>query len=104
MIIDPSTLSHNETYKLMMACIVPRPIAWVTTVSSNGVVNAAPFSAFCSVSTDPPMVGINVGRRGTKLKDTARNITATKQYVVNIADRVPSCRSCIRRPASTRLT
>jgi flavin reductase (DIM6/NTAB) family NADH-FMN oxidoreductase RutF len=86
MIIDPSTLSHNETYKLMMACIVPRPIAWVTTVSSNGVVNAAPFSAFCSVSTDPPMVGINVGRRGTKLKDTARNITATKQYVVNIAD------------------
>jgi flavin reductase (DIM6/NTAB) family NADH-FMN oxidoreductase RutF len=86
MIIDPSSLSHNDTYKLMMACIVPRPIAWVTSLGPDGIVNAAPFSAFCSVSTDPPMVGINIGRRGNTLKDTARNITATKEYVVNIAD------------------
>jgi flavin reductase (DIM6/NTAB) family NADH-FMN oxidoreductase RutF len=86
MIIDPSTLSHSDVYKLMMGCIVPRPIAWVTSVSPEGVVNAAPFSAFCSVSTDPPMVGINIGRRGQGLKDTARNITAAKEYVVNIAD------------------
>jgi flavin reductase (DIM6/NTAB) family NADH-FMN oxidoreductase RutF len=70
----------------MMGCIVPRPIAWVTSVSADGVVNAAPFSAFCSVSTDPPMVGINIGRRGTGLKDTARNIAAAREYVVNIAD------------------
>lgn len=86
MIIDPSTLSHNDVYKLMMACIVPRPIAWVTSLSPDGVVNAAPFSAFCSVSTEPPMVGVNIGRRGKALKDTARNITANKEYVINIAD------------------
>src|ERR1700754_4924050 len=86
MIIDPSTLSHADVYKLMMGCIVPRPIAWVTSMSKDGVVNAAPFSAFCSVSTDPPMVGINIGRRGAGLKDTARNIAASKEYVVNIAD------------------
>jgi len=86
MIIDPATLSHNEIYKLMMACIVPRPIAWVTSLSEAGVVNAAPFSAFCSVSTEPPMVGVNIGRRGKGLKDTARNIFAMKEYVINIAD------------------
>src|ERR1700742_246742 len=86
MIIDPSTLGHNDIYKLMMACIVPRPIAWVTSVSADGVVNAAPFSAFCSVSTEPPMVGVNIGRRGKGLKDTARNIIAANEYVINIAD------------------
>jgi flavin reductase (DIM6/NTAB) family NADH-FMN oxidoreductase RutF len=86
MIIDPTGLAHTDVYKLMMACIVPRPIAWVTTLGPNGVVNAAPFSAFCSVSTDPPMVGFNVGRRGKQLKDTARNISGTREYVVNIAD------------------
>lgn len=86
MIIDPGTLGHNDVYKLMMACIVPRPIAWVTSLSAEGVVNAAPFSAFCSVSTEPPMVGVNIGRRGNGLKDTARNIVAMKEYVINIAD------------------
>lgn len=86
MIIDPSTLGHNDVYKLMMACIVPRPIAWVTSMSPDGVVNAAPFSAFCSVSTEPPMVGVNIGLRGTALKDTARNIQTAKEYVINIAD------------------
>jgi flavin reductase (DIM6/NTAB) family NADH-FMN oxidoreductase RutF len=85
-IIDPSTLGHNDVYKLMMACIVPRPIAWVTSLSPDGVVNAAPFSAFCSVSTEPPMVGVNIGRRGKGLKDSARNILAMKEYVINIAD------------------
>jgi flavin reductase (DIM6/NTAB) family NADH-FMN oxidoreductase RutF len=86
MIIDPSKLAHDDVYKLMMGCIVPRPIAWVTSMSSDGVVNAAPFSAFCSVSTEPPMVGVNIGRRGKGLKDTARNILAAKEYVINIAD------------------
>lgn len=86
MIIDPSTLGHHDVYKLMMACIVPRPIAWVTSMTADGIVNAAPFSAFCSVSTEPPMVGVNVGRRGNALKDTARNIHARKEYVINIAD------------------
>lgn len=86
MIINPATLDHNEVYKLMMACIVPRPIAWVTSMSTEGIVNAAPFSAFCSVSTEPPMVGVNIGRRGKGLKDTARNILASNEYVINIAD------------------
>lgn len=86
MVIDPSTLSAPAIYKLLMGVIVPRPIAWVTSLSNTGVVNAAPFSSFCSVSTDPPMIGINIGRRGRGLKDTARNITARGEFVVNIAD------------------
>src|ERR1700761_3927229 len=86
MVIDPSGLAHTDVYKLMMACIVPRPIAWVTSLGPENIVNAAPFSAFCSVSTDPPMAGFNVGRRGSKLKDTARNILTMKEDVINIAD------------------
>jgi flavin reductase (DIM6/NTAB) family NADH-FMN oxidoreductase RutF len=79
-------LQAEAAYKLLTGIIVPRPIAWVTTLSPNGRVNAAPFSAFTFVSSHPPMVGINIGRRAGAYKDTARYIMERQEFVVNIAD------------------
>ena len=84
--INASTLGIEATYKLLTGIVVPRPIAWVTTLSPGGVVNLAPFSAFTFVSHQPPMVGINVGRKAGVMKDTANNIHATGEFVVNIPD------------------
>lgn len=79
-------LSVDEVYKLLIGLIVPRPIAWVTSLSLKGVVNLAPFSAFTYLSTEPPLIGISVMRRGDGLKDTAQNIADRRDFVVNIAD------------------
>lgn len=88
---DPMQIAADEldteaTYKLLTGLVVPRPIAWVTTCSPEGVTNLAPFSAFTFVSNRPPMVGISVGRKAGVLKDTARNILATGEFVVNVPD------------------
>ncbi len=85
--LDPKTLSAEESYKLMTGVVVPRPVAWVTTLSPSGGVNLAPFSTFTFVSPKPPMLAFSVGQRGGAYKDTARNILATEEYVVHIADR-----------------
>lgn len=72
------------TYNLLSSIIVPRPVAFVTTLGTNGVVNAAPFSFFNAVSTHPPIISIAIKQRTAQRKDTARNIIATKEFVVNI--------------------
>lgn len=79
-------IGAEATYKLLTGIVVPRPIAWVTTLSPQGGVNLAPFSAFTFVSNKPPMVGINVGRKAGVMKDTGNNVRATGEFVVNIAD------------------
>lgn len=79
-------LDPQQTYKLITAVVVPRPIAWVCTRSAAGVLNVAPFSAFTFVSNKPPMLGVNVGRKAGVLKDTGTNIRATGEYVVHIGD------------------
>ncbi|MCD0501995.1 flavin reductase family protein [Bordetella petrii] len=79
-------LNPEQTYRLMTGVVVPRPIAWVTTQGHEGVVNLAPFSCFTFVSNKPPMVGINMGRKAGVRKDTARNIHAAREFVVNIGD------------------
>lgn len=84
--IAPETLDEASAYKLMTGIVVPRPIAWVTTLNEDGGVNLAPFSAFTFVSTEPPMVGFNVGRRLGERKDTANNIHRCGEFVVNIGD------------------
>ena len=84
--IFASDVGPEATYKLLTGIVVPRPIAWVTTVSAAGVVNLAPFSAFTFVSNKPPMIGVNVGRKAGVMKDTGRNIHDTGEFVVNIAD------------------
>lgn len=84
--VDPATADAEITYRLLVGAVVPRPIAWVTTLSKSGRVNLAPFSCFTFVSSKPPMVAISVGRLRGKLKDTARNIAERAQFVVHIAD------------------
>jgi len=80
-------LNHADLYKLLVGSVVPRPIAWVTSMSATGVVNLAPFSAFTWVCHDPPLVGVAITRRRNgELKDTARNAVEHKSYVINIAD------------------
>lgn len=85
--LDPKTLPAEQAYRLITGIVVPRPVAWVTTLSSTGSVNLAPFSAFTFVSPKPPMLAISVGRKAGVYKDTARNILATEEFVVHIADR-----------------
>jgi|GEM_PF-55330 len=83
--IDPSGLDPRDAYRLMISVIVPRPIAWVSTVSPDGATNAAPFSYFQALGGKPPMVMIAVGDRRTgEHKDTRRNIEATGEFVINM--------------------
>jgi flavin reductase (DIM6/NTAB) family NADH-FMN oxidoreductase RutF len=83
--MDPDELSKQERYHLMISSIVPRPIAWVTTLDDSGVVNAAPFSFFNGISSSPPLVGVCVGRRRDgRPKDTLANAEATGEMVVNV--------------------
>ena len=80
-------LSRGQRYKLMTGLIVPRPIAFVTTLSADGVVNAAPYSFFNAISDEPPLVMLSIDMRadGTD-KDTGRNILASGEFVINLVD------------------
>jgi flavin reductase (DIM6/NTAB) family NADH-FMN oxidoreductase RutF len=84
MIFDMERLAPQDRYKIMTATIVPRPIAWVTTQSRAGVVNAAPFSFFNMMGNDPPTVAIGIMPNADVLKDTAANILETGELVVNL--------------------
>jgi flavin reductase (DIM6/NTAB) family NADH-FMN oxidoreductase RutF len=77
-------LDQRDKYRLLTSCIVPRPIAWVTSVSKDGIYNAAPFSYFTGVSIEPPLVLFAVERRHGEKKDTLINIEQTKEFVINI--------------------
>ncbi len=85
--VDFDLLTPYQRYKLMTGLIVPRPIALVTTINAQGVVNAAPFSLFNMIGEEPPLVLISLNRSAAgALKDTAVNILANEQFVVHIAD------------------
>jgi len=84
--LDPRTMSTQDTYRLMTGIVVPRPIAWVTSLSAAGVVNLAPFSAFTFLSMKPALLGINIGRKAGHRKDTANNIQRSGEYVVHVGD------------------
>jgi flavin reductase (DIM6/NTAB) family NADH-FMN oxidoreductase RutF len=85
--INIHEIERQEKYKLLIGCVIPRPIAWVTSVSADGVVNAAPFSYFNVACIDPMMISIAVIRKpGAVTKDTSRNIQATGDFVVNMVD------------------
>ncbi|CAA2142830.1 flavin reductase family protein [Hyphomicrobium sp. ghe19] len=88
---DFEKMTADDRYKILTSTIVPRPIAWVTTTSKDGVRNAAPFSFFTALSKDPPLLvlGISPGGDGS-LKDTARNILDTHEFVVNLVPRSAS--------------
>lgn len=86
MVIDPGTMPWRDAYKLMIGSIVPRPIAWVSTASKEGVLNLAPFSFFTAVCPDPMTICFSPMRRGTDgaKKDTLVNIEETGEFVVNV--------------------
>ena len=77
----------DRAYAILASLVIPRPIAWVTTLSPDGAVNAAPFSFFNVLGTTPPIVGFCPGDRDDgQPKDTARNVRLTHEFVVNLVD------------------
>jgi flavin reductase (DIM6/NTAB) family NADH-FMN oxidoreductase RutF len=84
--IDPKLLNSSQAYDLMISLIVPRPIAFISTISPEGLPNAAPFSFFNAISTDPPLVAVAIARRGSEKKGTLRNIEETGEFVVNVVN------------------
>lgn len=80
-----ATLTPRERYKLLIGAVVPRPIALVTTISKDGIVNAAPFSFFNCLSADPAILALGVEYRPTgPQKDTGRNVRDTLAFTVNV--------------------
>ena len=80
--------NHGLKYDPFKSCIIPRPIAWITTLSEEDIENCAPYSFFNGVSSDPPMIMFannGVAPSGNGPKDTFSNIKATKEFVVNIS-------------------
>ncbi|MBZ5608356.1 MAG: flavin reductase family protein [Acidobacteriia bacterium] len=86
MTVDPKAERYQDIYKLLIGSIVPRPIALVSTISSDGIRNLAPFSFFTGISSKPTLICFCPGPRaaGEQRKDTLRNIHTTREFVVNI--------------------
>lgn len=86
--LELARLSALERYKLLIGLVIPRPIAWVSTWSANGVANCAPFSFFNVVSEEPPLCIVSFNRRSSDggMKHTLKNIRRTGEFVVNLVD------------------
>ena len=84
--LDPRALAQISVYKLLISSVVPRPVAWVSSVDSQGVQNLAPFSYFMAITDDPPTIAFSCSARESGKKDTLRNVEATGEFVVNIVD------------------
>lgn len=83
MIIDPQAVPVSIAYQLLTTAVVPRPIGFISSLSPEGVANLAPFSFFNAVCGEPPMIMFCASNRHP-LKDTLRNVQATREFVVNI--------------------
>jgi flavin reductase (DIM6/NTAB) family NADH-FMN oxidoreductase RutF len=86
-ILDPTTLDRPARNALINGLVAPRPIAWVSSLASDGTRNLAPFSFFGAFSFDPPTIGVGPGSREGINKDTLRNIRASGEFVVNLVCR-----------------
>ncbi|HWO95247.1 MAG TPA: flavin reductase family protein [Bacillus sp. (in: firmicutes)] len=84
--IDPLSLAERENYKFLIGSIIPRPIAFITSLSEDGVLNGAPFSYFNIVSSNPPLISVSIQRKEGNRKDTSRNIILNREFVVHIVD------------------
>lgn len=85
--LELARLPVLERYKLLIGLVIPRPIAWVSTWSENGVANCAPFSFFNVISEEPPLCILSFNRRSDgAMKHTLKNIRRTGEFVVNLAD------------------
>ncbi|MCH2100418.1 MAG: flavin reductase family protein [Planctomycetes bacterium] len=86
-VLLPSELSPSRNYFLLTSLLVPRPIAWVSTRSQEGVVNVAPFSFYGGISGNPPIFGLGIARRADgRRKDTAQNAIDLSEFVVHLAE------------------
>lgn len=83
---DTKKLEPRDAYRLLISAVIPRPIAWVSSMGSDGSTNLAPFSFFNAVGNSPPTVMISISQRKGKDKDTLRNIKERREFVVHIAD------------------
>ena len=90
---DPNVIDSAAMYKLLIGSVVPRPIAWVSSVDAEGVRNLAPFSYFMAITHDPPTIAFSSGPRGAEIgggvrgkKDTLHNVEVTREFVVNVVD------------------
>ncbi|MBI4480198.1 MAG: flavin reductase family protein [Acidobacteria bacterium] len=90
--VRPQEMAPREFYRLLITSVVPRPIAWVSSISKEGIHNLAPFSFFNALCATPPLLGFCPGirsqelreARGTGVKDTLRNVRETGEFVVNM--------------------
>ena len=82
--IDPKELSKKEAYFLGISLIIPRPIAFITSLNEDSSVNAAPFSYFNGISTKPFLFMVSIAKRKGEKKDTAKNILERKYFCVNL--------------------
>lgn len=89
--LDFSQLDAAESYRWLSSTVTPRPIAWVSTLSANGVSNLAPFSFFQVICDDPPTLMVNVGLRSPgEMKDTLANVRDTGELVIHLVSREQS--------------
>lgn len=98
---DMDRLHANEAYKLISGVVQPRPIAWVSTVSADGVRNLAPFSFFTVASREPVTLFLSIGatsRPGHEVKDTLANLRATGELVINVVS-LPALEAMVRSSA-----
>lgn len=82
--VPASSIDRRAAYRWLIGCVVPRPIAWITTLSDAGVVNLAPFSFFNGVTASPMVLSVAIAHR-EPIKDTLRNLRATREAVVHLA-------------------
>jgi flavin reductase (DIM6/NTAB) family NADH-FMN oxidoreductase RutF len=82
--IDPNDYDSRRVYFLMMSAVTPRPIAWISTVSRDGVGNLAPFSFYNAITSRPPLLSVAISRRRGQRKDTTVNASTTGEFVINV--------------------
>jgi len=86
MIIDPAAISGSAMYRFLIGVIVPRPIAFISTLGDAGQRNLAPFSYFNAISSAPPLIGVSFSDRADDPKDTLRNIRDSGEFVINVVN------------------
>src|SRR5690606_17175344 len=83
---DPAVLDTGIAYRLLSGAVAPRPIAFISSMGSDGSINLAPFSFFNAACSNPPILLVSINRRDGDRKNTARNVISLGEYVVNVVD------------------
>jgi flavin reductase (DIM6/NTAB) family NADH-FMN oxidoreductase RutF len=84
---NPETTNARYFFQLFSGALVPRPIAWITSINQDGSLNLAPYSFFGGINTRPPMVMVSIGTHEGELKHTGENIIRNKECVIHIPSR-----------------